>query len=113
MQSREVDTLLLLLGLLSRLPKIRSGALSGTGGGLGRLLVGARTAVTHLASNRGALGVSATVSVTRVGVEVEGCVNGLGSSISSVAVSITFSIVAGVGGLFLRSSTRSLSSSIS
>ena len=58
------------------------GHLAALVGGLGQLLVGAGTAVTRLASNRGTLGVSATVSVTTVGVEVEGCTNGPGSSIS-------------------------------
>ena len=71
------------------------GHLAALVGGLGQLLVRAGTAVTRLDSSKGALGVSAMVSATTV--EVEGCTNGLGSSISSVAVSITFSIVAGVG----------------
>ena len=57
------------------------GHLAALVGGLGRPLVGAGTAVTCLANNRGTLGVSATVSVTMVGAEVEGCTSGPGSSI--------------------------------
>ena len=99
-------------GSLVGLSKLDLGHLAAMVGGLGQLLVGAGAAVTRLDSSKGTLGVSATVSATTVEVEVEGCTTGLGSSSCSVLASTTFSAVTGVGGLFLRSSTRSLSSSM-
>ena len=58
-------------------------------GGLGRLLVGARAAVARLASNKVALDVSATVSVTTVGAGVVGGTTALGPSTFSSVVTCT------------------------
>ena len=86
------------------------GHLTALVGGLGRLLVGAGIAVARLANNKGALGVSATVSATTVGAGVEGGTTALGSS---TTISVILALLTGIGGLLLKSSTRLLSSSMS